>query len=597
MKSIIASILVAVMLLTYTACGSTKTPDDTMSATPAQVNSSEPAAAPTPEIIAEPAPNMAAAQEREAFAALVADRKNEIQKSTSNYPTDGIVYYVSNSGDDKNDGLSPETVWRTLDKVNSGAWGWEGKLNTSEFPEFLWASEHPDEQVSLQGGDAVLFERGGLWRGQLQTAEGVTYSAYGEGEKPCFYGSPENGAGAEKWTLVEGTTNIWLFHQPVQQCGMIVCDNDTIALRDYAYYEDGIYYKMASNAVLSWEELEHLPELTPQGISENLHFFCEIPSVNNGEYCWIAGALYLRCDEGNPGKVFSSMEFATGNNAWNEGMARVRNNVTLDNLSFRYGMSGIYVHDSENAVIRNCAVSYVGGMIISAGGGSDISDRPEECSLICSGDAILLGGVNNIAENNYISNTFDYGVTVEAFSGDPNSPYRSGCRVSGNLLESCSGGLLVVDWNAINNKKDAPVFTDITLSDNVVAYSGCSKWAHYDQRFDENWNYIGEGYGCSELDLWINPGCKDILVENNVFGFGYENEYRIALTYVDSDLSWLTAVGNTFLADYGAKFISVNNYGSDANEDQYLRFDADMNLEKTVQEQIKDASCKLTLIK
>ncbi|MEG2217489.1 MAG: hypothetical protein RRZ24_10025, partial [Clostridia bacterium] len=77
----------------------------------------------------------------------------------------------------------------------------------------------------------------------------------------------------------------------------------------------------------------------------------------------------------------------------------------------------------------------------------------------------------------------------------------------------------------------------------------------------------------------------------------YENEYRIALTYVDSDLSWLTAVGNTFLADYGAKFISVNNYGSDANEDQYLRFDADMNLEKTVQEQIKDASCKLTLIK
>ncbi len=535
-------------------------------------------------------------QEREAFATLVADRKAEILNTASNYPSDGTVYYVSNSGDDANDGLSPQTAWRTLDKVNSGAWIWDGKLNNEQFPEFLWASEHPGEQVSLKSGDTVLFERGGLWRGILQTVDGVTYSAYGEGEKPRIYGSPENGTGAEKWTLVDGTTNIWLYHRPMQQCGIMICDDNTIALRDYAYYDRGAYYKTTSNATLPWEEVEKLSALTPESISEDLHFFCEIPSVEDGEYCWMSGALYLRCDKGNPGEVFSSIEFATGNNGWNEGMARVLSHVTLDNLCFRYGMSGINVHDSENAVIRNCEVSYVGGMIISAGGGDPISDRPEEFSLVCSGDAILLGGVNNVAENNYISNTFDYGVTVEAFSGDPNSPYRSGCRVIGNLLESCGGGLLVTDWYAINNKLNAPVFTDIALSDNIVAYSGCNLWSHYSQRFDENWNYIGDGYGNGELSLWINPGCKDISVQNNTFGFGYKNEYQIALSYVDSDLSWLQADGNRFLAEPGAKMLSVNDYASNGNEDQYLRYDADDNLEKTLQEQMTDVNCKVTLV-
>lgn len=589
MKKTIA-LLLAILLLGSMGCtAAPQASDEIASATAPQAEES-------PEITTEPAPTTAMVQEREVFAALVADRKSEIRNSTSDYPTDGSVYYVSNSGDDSNDGLSRETAWQTLDKVNSGAWVWEGQLNSEQFPEYLWTSEHPDEQISLQSGDTVLFERGGLWRGRLQTVEGVTYSAYGEGDKPRIYGSPENGTGAEKWTLLDGTTNIWRYHLPMQQCGIIVCDIDTIALRDYAYYHDGVYYKMASNATLPWEEVAQLPEIKPESISENLHFLCEIPSVDDGEYCWMSGALYLRCDEGNPGEVFSSIEFATGNNGWNEGMARVHSNVTLDNLCFCYGMSGIFVHDSENAIIRNCEVSYVGGMIISAGGGSDISDRPEECSLTCSGDAILLGGVNNVAENNYITNTFDYGVTVEAFSGDPESPYRSGCRVLGNLLETCNGGLLVVDWNAIINQKEAPVFTDITLSENVVAYSGCNQWAHYDQRFDENWNYTGDGYGDSELGLWINPGCKDIRVENNVFGFGYENEYQIALTYVDSDMSWLTAAGNTFLAEYGAKFISVNRYGSGTNEDSYLRFDVDGDFEKTVREQLKDNDCKLTLV-
>ena len=33
----------------------------------------------------------------------------------------GTAYYVSNQGDDRNDGLSPETAWATLDRVNQAS--------------------------------------------------------------------------------------------------------------------------------------------------------------------------------------------------------------------------------------------------------------------------------------------------------------------------------------------------------------------------------------------------------------------------------------------------------------------------------------------
>lgn len=57
---------------------------------------------------------------------------------------------------------------------------------------------HAGKNGRLKSGDAVFFERGGLWRGYLDCAEGVTYSAYGQGEKPRIYGSPENGADPNK---------------------------------------------------------------------------------------------------------------------------------------------------------------------------------------------------------------------------------------------------------------------------------------------------------------------------------------------------------------------------------------------------------------
>ncbi len=70
-------------------------------------------------------------------------------------------------GDDHRNGLTPETAWRSLDRVNN---------------------------ASLKPGDAVLFRRGQSWRGQLRPQSGdakgiIRYSAFGEGPKPLLLGS------------------------------------------------------------------------------------------------------------------------------------------------------------------------------------------------------------------------------------------------------------------------------------------------------------------------------------------------------------------------------------------------------------------------
>ncbi len=78
------------------------------------------------------------------------------------------TYYVSPAGSDANNGVSPNTAWQTVARVNASA---------------------------FQPGDQVLFQRGGQWHESLiasssgtQTSP-ITFGDYGSGAKPKFWGS------------------------------------------------------------------------------------------------------------------------------------------------------------------------------------------------------------------------------------------------------------------------------------------------------------------------------------------------------------------------------------------------------------------------
>jgi len=80
-------------------------------------------------------------------------------------PSDAATYYLANQGKDSNDGLTPETAWQTIAQLNS---------------------------VQLPDNSTVLFQRGDVFRGSIQllkSPKGITFSAFGEGERPVISGS------------------------------------------------------------------------------------------------------------------------------------------------------------------------------------------------------------------------------------------------------------------------------------------------------------------------------------------------------------------------------------------------------------------------
>jgi hypothetical protein len=96
---------------------------------------------------------------------------NEEERAKSN-PGSGNTYYIAPEGNDSNNGLSPDSPWRTIAKVN---------------------------EKTFEPGDNILFKRGGMWTGKLEIHSSGTESspiligAYSSGEKPIIV-APEDDA-------------------------------------------------------------------------------------------------------------------------------------------------------------------------------------------------------------------------------------------------------------------------------------------------------------------------------------------------------------------------------------------------------------------
>ena len=145
------------------------------------------------------------------------DRRIAEIRATPNMeiPAGAECRYLSEKGDDSADGKTPATAWRTT-----------ARLDREKLPK----------------GAFVLFERGGLFRGGLKASEGVTYTAYGKGEKPRIYSSPENGADPAKWEKTD-VENVWRYKIGKADVGTIVFnDGEAHAIKILPIYnEDGTF--------------------------------------------------------------------------------------------------------------------------------------------------------------------------------------------------------------------------------------------------------------------------------------------------------------------------------------------------------------------
>lgn len=372
--------------------------------------------------------------------ALTEKRIEEIRNSpTTVVPGEGgTAYYVSVSGNDANDGKTPETAWQSLEKV----------------------SKH-----TYNKGDVVYFKRGDIFRipadkDVLRITQGVSYSAYGEGDKPKIYGSPENGADPSMWTLYDKEHNIWRYErQMIDQGTLIFNGGEKWAKTQRMYFRNGRFCNADSTAFDMKKSL-----------SENLSMFCEtIPENNVPVPSTTKGYLYLRCDDGNPGEVFDSIEFMPSRH-----MIKAQNNpygfkdTVIENLCVMYGGShGIHASTVDNFTVRNCEFGFIGG------GHQSFSDTTSIGSTggrgVRFGNAIETGyGDGYYVYNNYIYQCYDCGITFQSTNRDVTV---TNVHFDNNVIEKCQYSIEY--WVDPADKDITKYYIgDYTINNNIMREAG-----------------------------------------------------------------------------------------------------------------------------
>lgn len=455
----------------------------------------------------------------------VDERKKAIQNSGTSVDIKGTAYYISSDGDDSNSGHSPEDPWKSISKLNT---------------------------TDLRSGDAVLFKRGDTWRGEcLELKAGVTYSTYGEGEKPAIYGSPENGAGAEKWTLLEGTDNIWVFYKDVLECGTIVLDDSQWMTKVNPYIKDGEFLM---------PDLSRRPFDVKEALDTDLSFYSEddtfIVYQNAFEGPRHPGKVYVRCDEGNPGEIFSSIEFCPWTNT-NGGkgllyapdpdfVGIITDTITVDNLTIKYtGGYGIYLFGTS-ALIQNCEIGWIGGCTLwyfdtDRFGGSGN----------CIGN---YGDMDNYTVKDcYLYQAYDSGISSEETLSLVGS--QKNILFEGNVIEDCLFG---IEFLAGDNTEMSVSLEHAQVSDNYIIDSG---YGFGSQRQYRPWNIY-------DAAIMIHPYYEkldDVLISDNVL---YKSRNYLIMCGTEQKPEFS---GNTFVQDdLGGLCLWGTGTGDSRGLDEYL---------------------------
>ncbi|MCX6903407.1 MAG: hypothetical protein NTW03_08000, partial [Verrucomicrobia bacterium] len=219
-------------------------------------------------------------------------------------------------GDDAQDGLKPETAWRSLAKVN---------------------------RTPLAPGDRVLFRCGQMWRGQLVPQNGdatgvITYGASGEGAKPVLLGSVAadrvedwQPAGPGLWETVPSRFEPVGGPADVRKKGLAGGLSVDVG--------NTIFDHGQTTGVKKWNEAE-------------LH--------RDGDYLYEARSRQVKLrSDANPATRHQSIELALRRHIIDQGG---RHYVRYENLDLRYGAAhGIGGGSTHHITVRGCDISYIGG--------------------------------------------------------------------------------------------------------------------------------------------------------------------------------------------------------------------------------------------
>ncbi len=320
--------------------------------------------------------------------------KNLILSAKDCHRIHGRVYYISENGNDSNDGISVKSPWKTTEAI------------VKNYDNFNF-------------GDTVLFERGGVYRlnSRISVKSGISFGAYGEGNKPKILGSLTNFAKEEMWKSSD-IDGIWSMVFDYGNVGNIIFENDlAVGIKKFS-----------------------VDELTDNG-----DFYHDL-STN---------ILYLKCSVGNPGAYFKNIEIAHfGNMFFVEDYAT---DISFDNLCIKYGGShgiGTRGHN-KNINVTNCEIAFIGGS----------QQNPEKLGNLRYGNGIQFWAEAQdcIIENNWLYQIYDAALT---FQGGGEISHYKNLSFSNNLVEYST-----YSFEFFDRDLESKIF-DVRICNNIMRFAG-----------------------------------------------------------------------------------------------------------------------------
>jgi len=276
----------------------------------------------------------------------------------------------------------------------------------------------PEEfkNIKLASGDTVLFRRGETFRlgVSYSLTTGVSYGAYGKGEKPVISGSVRDFADNSLWSTDDGF--IW---------------------------KTTLEAALAGNIVFNGGEFVGIPQLTLDEVDNDGDFWFD--SENKIFY------LYLR--QLNPGHRFDSIEISSVDTlfiSWSG-----RKNIVIENLDFRYvAKHAINMIGCENVRITGCIFKWIGGAFADTKGGR-----------YGNGIQFWNKAVNCEISNNYLYQIYDSALT---FQGSSVGVYTD-ITYTNNLIEYSS---MNFEFWADQAEGSDVTISNIVFEDNILRFAG-----------------------------------------------------------------------------------------------------------------------------
>jgi len=464
------------------------------------------------------------------------------------------TYYISNYGNDNNNGLSPVTAWRSIEKLNSA-------------------------MTKIKPGDAVLFERDGYFSGQINlTASGdennsLIFGAYGEGRNPVITGAvplvnwsahydniykttsdtliknlfsngrrlilaryPNSGFMSIKNPFIDPKTG-FTDSELKQSKGYWNGSNVRMRTINWAYEHSSV--KDFTNGKLTFSEPTYFPTLPGWGyfLDNNLD---ELDSEDEwfSSYDYFQkGVVYFKPDdENNPANLIIE------GSIYGYGFYSFRNlvNVKIQDLNIKNQyLSGIYFTGNKKKIdIINCTFNYQSEC------GINLLNISENCNIAncnfydINGKAIYLLNAEKTNINNNIFRNIGmmpgYGVTGD--SHGMSAIVASNCNsiiISGNNIENtghdginCIGYSNLIEKNVIKNSL-------LLLNDGGAIKS----------------------YGKNNTNtIWKNNFIFN--VPGNLEGTAGDNKIYAAGNYLDAYCSEMSVINNT-IVDCGLSAINM----------------------------------------